>query len=158
MPLISEQVHPLSLDFENQRKVVIRRSHFKEAWSTIAGKVKNLAGDSPSDKLVARVYKTFSKKAGRRRYKYKRCGRRPWKLTKPIQQWLIRTLRNARRSSICTSTTLQQKLAKVKGIQVEASAILMQRMSEACFSWAWPCPYLRLFAIIQRGLSLACGN
>jgi hypothetical protein len=34
------------LDFENQRKVVIRRSHFKEAWSTIAGKVKNLAGDS----------------------------------------------------------------------------------------------------------------
>jgi transposase len=123
MPLISEQVHPLSLDFENQRKVVIRRSHFKEAWSTIAGKVKNLAGDSPSDKLVARVYKTFSKKAGRRRYKYKRCGRRPWKLTKPIQQWLIRTLRNARRSSICTSTTLQQKLAKVKGIQVEASAI-----------------------------------
>ena len=123
MPLITEQVHPLSLDFCNQRKVVIRRVAFKESWRTIAGKVVNLKGDSPSPTLVARVFKTFSKKAGRRRYKYLRCGRRPWKLTKPIQQWLIRTLRSLRRRSICTSTTLQQELAKVKGVHVDVSAI-----------------------------------
>jgi hypothetical protein len=103
MPLITEQVHPLSLEFSNQRKVVIRRSHFKDYWSTIAGKVVNLAGDSPSPTLVARVLKTFSKKAGGR-------------------------------------------------------SSLMQPMSEACFSGVRPCPYFRLFAIIEHGRSHVGGN
>ena len=117
MPLITEQVHPLSLDFCNQRKVVARRTIFKESWNTIAGGVRNLKGESPSPKLVARVFNKFSKRGGRRRYKYKKCGRRPWKLTKEIQTWIIRRLRSLRRNSICTSTTLQLELAKA--IQVE---------------------------------------
>ena len=60
MVLISEQVHPLSLDFRNQRRVVFRRTIHKEAYSTIADGVRNLQGGHPPPNLVARVSKSFS--------------------------------------------------------------------------------------------------
>ena len=123
MPLVSEQVHPLSLDFANQRKAYLLRAVGKESFTSIAGKVVNLQGRRPSKDVVRRVCLHFSAKKGRRQFKYNRCGRKPWKLTEDVQSFLIRRLLAQRRSMICTSTTLQRELAKAKGITLETSTI-----------------------------------
>ena len=93
MVVISESVHPSSLDFANQRKVVILRQATKPgskkmAWPDIAMQVVNLKGGRPSSWLVRRIYKQFSHKVGRRVYQYKRCGRKKWKVTKDVEQFL----------------------------------------------------------------------
>jgi hypothetical protein len=48
MVLISEHVHPLSLDFRNQRRVVLLRDTKKLSWPKIRVQVKNLKGRRPS--------------------------------------------------------------------------------------------------------------
>ena len=48
MVQITESVHPRSLSFANQRKVVILRDQ-GFAWNDITGRVVNLQGASPSE-------------------------------------------------------------------------------------------------------------
>ena len=60
MPVISESVHPRSLNFANQKKVVILRDTRKKGnkklpWPDVAKEVKNIAGDKPSPSFVAKV-------------------------------------------------------------------------------------------------------
>jgi hypothetical protein len=58
-----------------------------------------------------------------RSYKYNKCGRVAWKLTKDAQTFLIKTLLAQRGGSVVTSTSLQADLSKELGINLEASTI-----------------------------------
>jgi hypothetical protein len=123
MTVVSEQVHPLGLDFANQRKVVVRRDVHKESWPTIARKVRNLQNKQPSATLVARYYKGFSARLGRRKSRYAKCGRKPWKVSKEIEAYVVARLRALRRQCVCTSSTLQREVAANKHVSLEASTI-----------------------------------
>ena len=49
--------------------------------------------------------------------------RRPWKLTSDVQKCVILSLRKMRRDQVCTSTVLQELLARDRGVIVESSCI-----------------------------------
>jgi hypothetical protein len=113
MVLVSERVHPCSLDFWNQRRVVLLRESRKLPWAKIRLKVKNLMDKHPSEKMCARVYKRFSIKVGHVPYKYGNCGRKAI-LTPALKKWLVGRMLALRTKTICTSTLLQEQLAKKK--------------------------------------------
>ena len=114
MVIISESVHPRSLDFANQRKVVILRDQ-GYTCRAIARRVVNLQGEATTAQTVSRTITAFSRKIGRRRFGYHRCGRKPWKLTSDVQKFLIRRLLQLRKKQECTCATLQQVLARERG-------------------------------------------
>ena len=55
MVQITESVHPRSLSFANQRKVVILRDQ-GFAWNDITGRVVNLQGASPSEDTRRKIH------------------------------------------------------------------------------------------------------
>ena len=123
MVVISESVHPSSLDFANQRKVCLLRDVEDLAFTEIAKRVVNLKGKRPNPRLVADCYHSFSPKLGRRRYNYEKCGRKPWKLSAENRAYLLKRLKELRRQGPCTCTTLQQTLARERGVTVEVTAV-----------------------------------
>lgn len=133
MVLLTENVHPAGLDFANQRKAVILRDVNGLTFPDIAKRLKNLRGQSPAPRLVADTYHKFSAKAGRRQYKYKKCGRKPWKLDKETKTFLVSRLKVLRRMGPCATTTLQQVLAREKAVRVERSAIAKALKSQGYF-------------------------
>lgn len=133
MVVVTENVHPAGLDFANQRKAVVLRDVKGLSFPEIATRLKNLKGAAPSPRLVAETYHKFSTTTGRRPYKYKNCGRKPWKLTKETRTFLIARLKQLRRLGPCTTTTLQQVLAREKGVQVEKSAIAKALKSQGYY-------------------------
>ena len=70
-----------------------------------------------------RRVEAFSVTKGCRKFKYSRCGRKPWKMTPDIAQFIIRRLVARRATEIVTSVTLQADVAKEKGVAVEDSTI-----------------------------------
>ena len=123
MPVVSEMVHPLGLDFQQQRKVILLRDTQQLAWHKIALRVKNRQGMRPSKQMVINIYRGFKAGKARRPYKYHRCGRKPYKLTSEAEKFLVKKLLQMRRKTICTSTTLQRELAAGLGIHVAAVQI-----------------------------------
>ena len=122
MVLVTESRHRCSLNFANERKVVTLRDQ-GWTWEDIAGEVKNLEGDNPSEWLARKVYNTFSRKAGRCKYNYDKCGRKPWKVTPKVRTFIVNKLMQLRKRHIVTSTTLQGSGAKKFKIQLDASYI-----------------------------------
>ena len=122
MPLVSEMVHPRSMDFGNQRKVVILRDQGHK-WSDICTRVVNLKGEHPSEWQCRDLYKSFNRQLGRRKFKYANCGRKVWKVSADVKTFLVRRLLALRRSGVCTSTTLQRDLLQEKNVQLSCSAI-----------------------------------
>ena len=123
MPLVTEMQHPESMDFKNQRKVVMLR---KEGvpWSAITEHVVKLDGQHhPSERSCRRVFHEFNQTLGRRPYKYHRCGRKAWKVTTEIKTFLVRKLLSLRTKCVCTSSTLQQALLESKGVTLDCSTI-----------------------------------
>ena len=92
-------------------------------WAAVAGEGGKLRGGHPSTEMCRRVLKSFDVKAGRRKYKYGKCGRKPWKLTACVKQYLVRKLLALRVKTICTAATLQRELARDKQVHVEVSSI-----------------------------------
>ena len=128
MTVITEVVHSNGLDFQNQRRVVILRDQRgqggkKLAFSKIAGMVRTLKGKRSTEDVVRRVYQRFNTKKGRVSYKYARCGRKPWKLTKEVGAFLVKRLLQLRRKTICTSSTLQAELYREKHVKLSTGAI-----------------------------------
>ena len=123
MPLVQEMQHPNSLDFANQRRVVMIRDREGLPWHRIRLRVWNLKGEHPSKELRRTVYKDFNKRIGRVKYRYKNCGRKKWKVTKEVESFLLKQLRALRRICICTSTTLQKELLKAKNVELETLTI-----------------------------------
>ena len=117
--------HPQSMNFTNQKLCVILRDTKGWPWSKIAERLHTLQGRGhhPSPRQCRDVYKAFSKKLGRRRYKYQNCGRKAWQVTPDIERFLVRRLLAMRTRCICTSTTLQRVLLQERNVQLEASTI-----------------------------------
>ena len=134
MVVITESVHPRSLSFANQRKAVILRDK-GQSFPKIAEQLLNLKGEEPTPRTVANTVKAFSCRwVGRRRFKYHRCGRKAWKLTPEIKRFLIKKLLELRKKVVCTTTTLQQVLARQKGVQLEASTI-QKHLKRSGYKW-----------------------
>ena len=111
MVQITESVHPRSLSFANQRKVVILRDQ-GFAWNDITGRVVNLQGASPSEDTCQKIYKEFNRRKGRRVYKYHRCGQKPTTFTAAVVRFLLARLLALRNKVICTASVLQAELAR----------------------------------------------
>ena len=122
MPVITEYVHPQSMSFQNQRQVILLRDSGL-TWACIASRVVNLRGKHPAEESCRRLYKTFNKRLGKREYKYKNCGRRPWKINKEAEAFLLKRLKELRGDCVCTSVTLQKELLKAKGVRVSSSVV-----------------------------------
>ena len=134
MVLIFEQSHPKGLNFANQRKVVVLRDASSLSWSAIADQVTNLGGHNPSQQTVRNVYASFAEPRGRVSYKYKNCGRKPWKLTPSVRKFVISRMLKLRRTCTCTSTLLQQEVAREMGVSVGALAI-RKALLAAGYGW-----------------------
>ena len=100
-----------------------KKGNKKLPWSDIAKKVVNLKGEQPSPWLVASIYLEFNRKSGRRIYKYKKSGQKKWKVTKPVENFLLKRLLQLRKECICTSSLLARELLAKKSIEVEESTI-----------------------------------
>ena len=86
MPVVSEMYHPSGFSFAMQRKIVLRREIHQESWHIIVEQVRTLQGEVPSAQHVSNTYHRFDTKSGRVRSGYSKCGRKPWKWTKEIDQ------------------------------------------------------------------------
>ena len=122
MVLVSEVRHPRSLDFRNERKVVVLREQ-GWPWCAIAQEVRNLQGKPAGRWAVTQAYKQFSKTLGRRRFHYDRCGLQPQKVTREVRRFLRRKVHELRNRCVCTSTTLQRALAQGMGVHLESSTV-----------------------------------
>ena len=105
----------MGLDFANERKVAVLREVRGCTWKEVAAGVHNLQGENPSVRLVQRVYQGFSRKLGRSRTGYKRCGRKPWKCSPAVERYVLGRLTALRRATVCTAATLQVELLKGRG-------------------------------------------
>ena len=123
MVLVTAVEHPKSMDFLNQRRVYLLRKVDGLPWLRIRRAVRNLQGQPPSERQCREVFKSFSVRKGRRLYRYSRCGRKPWKVSKEVERFLLRSLRRLRQVTICTSRTLQAVLARQLHVQLECSTI-----------------------------------
>jgi transposase len=120
-----------------QKKVLRLREKQRLPFWEIALRVKNLQGEETSKQNVINVYNSFSApaSAGYKKDNYRNCGRKAWKLTKPVQQFLVKRLLSLRGKCICTSTTLQEHLVKEMHVEVDASKI-RQLLRSRGFKWA----------------------
>ena len=123
MPMVQEMRRSDSLDFQNEKKVVVLRGTRKYAWADVRNSVVTMAGNRPSIRTCQRIYASYNKKLGRRVFKFAKCGRRRWKVTRGIEVFVVRRLRALRQTCICTSTTLQRELKKTMGVVLECSTI-----------------------------------
>ena len=123
MSLLQERVHPAGLDFKSQRLVVVLRDVHGLPFTEIAKRVTNLRGEAPTPRTVANTYWQFAAPTGRRPYKYSNCGRRPWKLDKATERFLIAKLKQLRKQGACTSAALQRVLAQERGVRVSVTRI-----------------------------------
>lgn len=123
MVLISENVSRKSMNFANQRKAYMLRHSEKLSWRKIAKRVFNLQGLHPTWVTVKNVVTGFSVAKGCRKFHYSKCGRKPWKLTADVQQFILRRLLSDRVSKVVTSVTLQADLAAEMQVDIEGSTL-----------------------------------
>ena len=93
------------------------------SYEDIAATVVNISGEHPVWGTVRNLCNSFSENIGCRHYRYKNCGRKPWKLTPEIQTFVLKKLLGNRSSAVVTSVSLAEDVAKVYGIILEASCL-----------------------------------
>lgn len=123
MPSRTESIHPLSMSFDNERKAVVLRTVHKLSFQQITEKLKNRKGGKPSKELVRKTVKLFDTRTGSRKFQYKKCGRKPWKVNDDVTKFLVARLKALRLKCVCTSTTLQRELAARKAKKLACSTI-----------------------------------
>ena len=148
MPVVSEMVHPKGFDFATQRQIVLLREVRKLKWEDIAKQVKNLQGENPLPRLCANYYHEFSRRLGRRRARYDRCGNKPSKVTPQVEQFLVKQLKVLRRTCVCTSTTLQQVLAQDMGVKL-TDRYVRKLLQKKGYRWL-PRRQKRVYSTIQK--------
>ena len=138
MPLVEEIVHPRGLNFENQRKVVLLRDKKVNgkmlAFKEIAKLVLNLKNKKSTEDVVRRVYERFSRSKGRVSYRFAKCGRKPWKLTKEIGSHIVSRLLSRRKEGVVTSVILQADVYKDKEVSLSLSAIRKHLLTKG-YKW-----------------------
>ena len=119
-----------------QKRVIHLRDKKKLPFWRIAEKVKNMQKEHPSTQGVLNVYNSFgaSPAAGYKKDNYHKCGRTAWKLTEPVQKFLVKRLVSLRGKCVCTATTLQEHLVKEMHVKVHTSKIRQLLRSEG-FKW-----------------------
>ena len=122
MVVVSENRHPNSLNFANERKVIILRDQGQPYWK-IRLQVKNLKKKRPSIQTVANTCHEFKRTVGQRVFRYNRCGRTAWKLTPEVKKFIIQKLLELRKKVVCTCPVLQQVVAREYGMTIEVSTI-----------------------------------
>ena len=105
MVVVSENRHPNSLNFTNERKVIILRDQGQPYWK-IRLQVKNLKKKRPSIQTVANTCHEFKRTVGQRVFRYNRCGRTAWKLTPEVKKFIIQKLLELRKKVVCTCPVL----------------------------------------------------
>ena len=123
MPMVQQMEHPRSMDFRNQRKLFMLRTLQKQPWSKVLPQLETISKTTPSERQCRDVLKDFSTRLGRRKYAYQKCGRKAWKVTKEVQDFIVSRLLFLRKTQICTSTILQSEVARVKGVNLAASTV-----------------------------------
>ncbi|CAK0894420.1 unnamed protein product [Prorocentrum cordatum] len=153
MPVVSEMRHPKGFSFQQERRIVLLReatqsdgSHME--WSEIAKKVKNLLGKRPRPRHVANTYRRAPARRGPLKYDYKKCGKKPDKVTKEVERFLVKKLKELRCRTACTSTTLQLLLASEMKVKVTVRYV-RKVLSKKGFRWL-PKRQKRLYSKDQR--------
>ena len=124
MVKVEEDCHPRSLHFRTARRVFIMRTVQKMKWKVIQGKV--FCRDKktrPSLTNLRDHVREFQIGKEQRVYKYKNCGRKPRKLSRALELWIVSRLVALRKDIICTATTLQQEVAQKKGVTLNTGTI-----------------------------------
>jgi len=152
MVQITEVVNARGLDFQNQRKVMHLRAQ-SLPFSEIAQRVRNLKGKKSCEDVVRRVHNKFSSKKGRVVYRYSRCGRKPWKITKAIGKYILQRLRQLRKKTVCTSVSLQAVLYKEKSVHISTAAI-RKHLAKNGYHWL-PRAQKRKYGAAARAARLA---
>ena len=136
MVIVRQSVHAASLSPFMQKRVIHLRDKKKLPFWRIAEKVKNMQKEHPSTQGVLNVYNSFgaSPAAGYKKDNYHKCGRTAWKLTEPVQKFLVKRLVSLRGKCVCTATTLQEHLVKEMHVKVNTSKIRQLLRSEG-FKW-----------------------
>ena len=122
MTFVGENRRANSMNFSNERKVVIMRGQRKK-YRVIQSQVKNRKGVMPGLTTLKDTVRRFNKRVGQVVYKYDNCGRTAWKMTNANKAFVVRMLLKLRKSQYCTSTTLQQVLAKERRVVVNVKSI-----------------------------------
>ena len=149
MPLVTEMVHPKGFDFNTQKRIVLLREVQKLEWAEIASQVRDLAGKRPKPRQCAVYYRRFSRKLGRRRSNYRKCGpQKPFKATRECRKFLLTHLLQIRRKTVCTATTLQLELARAKKVKLTARYIRKLLQQEG-YRWL-PKRQKRIYSKRQR--------
>ena len=122
MVKVSENRHKRSLDFGNERKVVIMRDQ-GYSFPKIQVKVVNNMKKMPGLRTVADTYYNFKRRGAQRVFQYFKCGRKPWKVTPEIDAFLLSSMLKLRKVLYCTSTTLQSLTAREHGVDLSVKSI-----------------------------------
>ena len=121
--MVQEMRHPRGLSFATERLVVQLRDDQDMPWDDIAASVKNLANEPSTRDCVKRAYDRFTAPLGRSQYRFAQCGRQKWILTPEVQKFILATLLQLRKKTVCTSTTLQAELAREMAVKLACSTI-----------------------------------
>lgn len=121
MVQLKENVHPKSLPFAEQRRVVILRDK-GWSWEDIAAEVRNLKGEPTTWGNCRNVYRRLNRKSGLVKYKYGNCGR-PKKLKSTDETWLMKTFLALRSKGPVVAADLQRLLASKRRVRVDVSLV-----------------------------------
>ena len=121
MVLQRENVHPKSLPFSEQRRVVILRDK-GWSWEDIAAEVSNLKKEPTTWGNCRNIYKRLNKKTGRVNYKYKNCGVKK-KLKPTDEKWMLKQFLKLRAGGPVVAQDLQRLLAAKRKLKVEVSLV-----------------------------------
>ena len=125
MPVVQMVQHPKSLDARNVMRTVVLRDAKGLTWDQIAKKVWNISGARPTAKTCANAY--YDAMDGKRRStshrNYANCGRKPEKLTEAVKKYLLSRLLALRKKGPCTAVSLQEDLAKARGVVLDVSKV-----------------------------------
>ena len=80
------------------------------------------------------IVNEFDAREGYRKYNYKNCGRKAWKMTADVEKYVIRRLLAKRVHDVVTSVSLQADVARDKGIEVDA-ATLRKLLKKRGYKW-----------------------
>ena len=113
---------PRSLDFAHHRKAKVFRDR-GVSWSKVARNVVNLGGLHPGVRTLVKHFAALKSTGRCKSYHTDKCGRRPWKVTPQIENFIVRRLLALRRCCTCTATTLQREVAKEMDVQLDTSSV-----------------------------------
>jgi hypothetical protein len=134
MPVVAEMMHPNGFSFGEQRKIYVLRQHDKLPFTKIAKQVRNLKNKTPRPRLVSEYYHKLNKKFGRARSQYHKCGMTVTKATPEVIRFSVRRLLQKRAKCVCTSTLLQQLLAREMGVALTA-AYIRKILNKKGYKW-----------------------